>query len=59
MRMLGLEAAKRKVRAYVRIQHPFYETPSKGVYDEKDIKPNGTLGIWWHESMRTLASIEE
>ncbi|KAF8797845.1 hypothetical protein BYT27DRAFT_7265004 [Phlegmacium glaucopus] len=59
-RLLGLEAAKRKVKAYVRIQHPFYETPSKGVYDEKeDIKPSGTLGIWWHETLRTLASIEE
>jgi len=55
-----LEAAKRKVKAYVRIQHPFYETPSKGVYDEKeDIKPSGTLGMWWHETLRALASIEE
>ncbi|KAF8163117.1 hypothetical protein B0H34DRAFT_780914 [Crassisporium funariophilum] len=59
-RMLGLEAAKRKVKAYVRIQHPFYETPGKGTHDEKeDIKPSGTLGIWWHESLRMLASIED
>jgi hypothetical protein len=58
--MLGLEAAKRKVKAYVRVQHPFFETSSKGVHDEKeDIKPVGTLGIWWHESMRSLASIDE
>jgi hypothetical protein len=59
VRMLGLEAAKRKVKAYVRVQHPFFETPSKGVHDGKDIKPVGSLGIWWHESMRLLASIEE
>jgi len=59
-RMLGLEAAKRKVKAYVKIHHPFYETSSKGVQNEQeDIKPNGTLGIWWHESLRVLASIEE
>ena len=58
--MLGLEAAKRRVKAYIRVQHPFFETPSKGAHDEKeDIKPLGSLGIWWHESMRLLASIEE
>lgn len=58
--MLGLEAAKRKVKAYVKIHHPFYETASKGIQDEKeDVKPSGTLGIWWHETLRVLASIEE
>ena len=57
-RMLGLEAAKRKVKAYIKIQLPFYDTTS--VHDERgDIKPSGPLGTWWHESMRVLASIEE
>lgn len=60
--MIGLEAAKRKVKAYARVQHPFYETSSssKSAHDEKeDAKPVGTLGIWWHETLRILAAIEE
>ncbi|KAF9456139.1 hypothetical protein BDZ94DRAFT_1276439 [Collybia nuda] len=61
-RMIGLEAAKRKVKAYARVQHPFYETSSsnKASHDEKeDAKPVGTLGIWWHETLRILATIED
>ncbi|KAJ7632229.1 hypothetical protein FB45DRAFT_911856 [Roridomyces roridus] len=59
-RMIGLEAAKRKVKAYVRLQHPFYETPTKGSHDEKeDIKPDGVAGTWWHETLRMLAAIED
>ncbi|KIK63702.1 hypothetical protein GYMLUDRAFT_40767 [Collybiopsis luxurians FD-317 M1] len=58
-RMLGEEAAKRKVKAYVRVTLPFYETSSKGSHDEKDDpKPDGTIGIWWHETLRMLAAIE-
>lgn len=57
---MGTEAAKRGVKAYVRIQHPFYETSSKHPAVEKDdIKPTDTIGIWWHESLRMLASIEK
>ncbi|KAF9072970.1 hypothetical protein BDP27DRAFT_1381965 [Rhodocollybia butyracea] len=52
-RMLGQEAAKRKFTL------PFYETTSKGSHDEKDDpKPEGTIGIWWHETLRMLAAIE-
>jgi hypothetical protein len=59
-RMLGQEAAKRKVKAYVRVTLPFYETSSKGSHDEKeDPKPDGTIGIWWHETLRMLASVED
>jgi len=59
-RMIGLEAARRKAKAYVRLQHPFYETPEKGTHDEKaNIKPSGTIGIWWHETLRMLAAIED
>lgn len=58
--MIGLEAAKRNVKAYVRLQLPFYETSTKGSHDEKeDVKPSGTIGIWWHETLRVLAAIEE
>jgi hypothetical protein len=60
--LIGLEAAKRKVKAYARVQHPFYETStsSKETHDEKeDAKPVGTIGIWWHETLRMLAAIEE
>ena len=59
-RLIGLEAARRKVKAYVRLQHPFYDTSEKGSANEKvDIKPAGTLGIWWHETLRVLGAIEE
>ncbi|GJE86959.1 nucleoside-diphosphate-sugar epimerase-like protein [Phanerochaete sordida] len=59
-RLVGLEAAKRKVQAYVRLQHPFYECKEKGSHDEKeDVKPDGVLGTWWHETLRMLASIED
>ncbi|KAF8919633.1 hypothetical protein CPB85DRAFT_1373390 [Mucidula mucida] len=59
-RMLGTEAAKRKVKAYVRLQMPFYDTASKGSFDEKqDPKPSGTVGTWWHETLRILAGIED
>jgi len=59
-RMLGLEAAKRQVKAYIRIQHPWYETSPKGGHDEKDnVKPNGTIGTWWHETLRGLGAIDD
>ncbi|KAJ2931429.1 hypothetical protein H1R20_g5726, partial [Candolleomyces eurysporus] len=58
-RMLGLEAARRGVKAYVRIQQPFYETSSKGSLETDNPKPAGTLGTWWHETLRGLAAIED
>ena len=59
-RLLGQEAAKRNVKAYVRVTHPFYETPEKGTHDEKEsIKPSGVRGVWWHEALRVLADIEK
>lgn len=59
-RMIALEAAKRNVKAYVRLQLPFYECSSKGSHDEKEnAKPSGTIGIWWHETLRMLAAIDE
>ncbi|TFK67905.1 NAD(P)-binding protein [Pluteus cervinus] len=59
-RLIGLEAAKRKNKAYIRIQLPFYETSSKGTHDEKeDVKPQGVIGTWWHETLRMLAAIPD
>ncbi|OBZ75658.1 3-hydroxyisobutyrate dehydrogenase, mitochondrial [Grifola frondosa] len=56
--LIGLEAARRKVAAYVRIQHPFYECKEKGSHNEKeDVKPEGALGTWWHETLRALGAI--
>ncbi|KAL0568646.1 hypothetical protein V5O48_013343 [Marasmius crinis-equi] len=55
---LGEEAAKRKVKAYIRVTLPFYET-SKGTPTEKDLKPHGTIGTWWHETLRVLGAIED
>jgi len=58
-RLIGQEAARRNVQAYVRIQHPFYECNEKGDHDEKaNVKPDEVLGTWWHETLRALAAIE-
>ncbi|KAI5124324.1 hypothetical protein M0805_008931 [Coniferiporia weirii] len=58
-RLLGEEAARRDIKAYVRITHPFYETSEKGQHDEKaSVKPAGIRGVWWHETLRVLAAIE-
>lgn len=59
-RLLGGEAARRGVKAYVRVTHGFYDTPEKGTHDEKEsIKPAGVRGVWWHETLRVLANIEK
>ncbi|CAE6478601.1 hypothetical protein ACGC1H_003020 [Rhizoctonia solani] len=58
--LIGTEAARRNVKAYVRLTLPFYDTsPEKIIHEEKDkIKPLGVRGTWWHETLRILASIE-
>ncbi|OAX40511.1 hypothetical protein K503DRAFT_864570 [Rhizopogon vinicolor AM-OR11-026] len=59
-RIIALEAVRRKVKAYVRLQQPVYETPDKGTHDEKeDVKPARPLDMWWHETLRMLASMED
>ncbi|KAJ8595611.1 hypothetical protein M405DRAFT_806987 [Rhizopogon salebrosus TDB-379] len=59
-RIIALEAVRRKVKAYVRLQQPVYETPDKGTHDEKeDVKPVRPLDMWWHETLRMLASIDD
>lgn len=58
-RLIGEEAARRNVKAYVRLQQPWYESPEKGPHDEQeDAKPYGVIGTWWHESLRILGAIE-
>ncbi|KIK98834.1 hypothetical protein PAXRUDRAFT_823446 [Paxillus rubicundulus Ve08.2h10] len=58
-RTIAMEAAKRKVKAYIRLQQPVYESSDKGSHDEKeDVKPIRPLDVWWHETLRMLASIE-
>lgn len=58
-RLIGLEAAKRGVKAYVRLQLPMYECSEKGAHEEKDdVKPNGVVGTWWHEALRMLGAVE-
>jgi len=58
-RLIGEEAARRNVKAYVRLQQPWYDSPEKGSHDEKeDVKPSGVIGTWWHESLRILGGIE-
>lgn len=44
----------------MRVTQPFYDTPEKGAHDEKEsVKPAGVRGVWWHETLRVLASIEK
>ena len=44
----------------MRIQHPFYQCKESGAHDEKEeVKPEGVMGTWWHETLRTLGAIEE
>ncbi|KAA1474851.1 NAD-P-binding protein [Dentipellis sp. KUC8613] len=58
-RLVGTEAAKRNVKAYIRLQEPWYECSEKGTHDEKENpKPLGVLGTWWHETLRILGAIE-
>jgi hypothetical protein len=56
-RFIALEAAKRNVKAYVRLQHPFYTSDKKPVEEKDDLKPEGVNGTWWHESLRAIAAI--
>jgi hypothetical protein len=58
-RMIGAEAEKRNVKAYVRLQMPFYDTGKKPAVESDDVKPfDGPIGVWWHESLRILAAME-
>jgi nucleoside-diphosphate-sugar epimerase len=58
-RLIGTEAARRGVKAYVRLQHPFYTTDKTPAQEKDDIKPEGTYGIWWHETLRILGAIKD
>ncbi|KAG1730614.1 hypothetical protein EDB19DRAFT_1740297 [Suillus lakei] len=56
---LTFTVARIIVNAYVRLQQPVYETSDKGPHDEKeDVKPVRPLDVWWHETLRMLASID-
>lgn len=58
-RLIGEEAARRNVKAYVRLQQPWYESSDKSSHTEQeDVKPYGVIGTWWHESLRILGAIE-
>ncbi|KAI0029730.1 NAD-P-binding protein [Vararia minispora EC-137] len=58
--LCGKEAARRGVKAYVRLIHPFYDCPEKGAHDEKETpKPLGVAGTWWHETMRILGAMKD
>lgn len=59
-RLVANEAARRKVKAYVRLTHVFYICPEKSSHTEKeDLKPDGVRGIWWHEGLRAIAGIDD
>ncbi|KAF8580694.1 hypothetical protein K439DRAFT_1648132 [Ramaria rubella] len=59
--LLGREASKRNVKAYVRITTPFYQTSlDKTVHDESEvIKPVDPVGTWYHEALRILANFQD
>ena len=57
---IGVEAAKRKIKAYIRVQNPYYDCAEKTKHPESaKLQPSGARGIWWHEALRLLASIKE
>lgn len=57
-RCLGLEASKRKVKAYVRFVPAIYQTLERGSHDEKEaITPFGNIGKWTHEALRALGNM--
>ncbi|EIW85380.1 hypothetical protein CONPUDRAFT_98379 [Coniophora puteana RWD-64-598 SS2] len=59
-RHIALEATKRNVAAYVRLQLPVYESPEKGDHSEaEDVKPVTPRDTWWHETTRMLAGMPE
>jgi len=59
--LLGQEATKRKVKAYVRITAPYYQTSlDKTAHDESDqLKPSDPAGTWYHEALRILANFKD
>ncbi|GJJ11992.1 hypothetical protein Clacol_006230 [Clathrus columnatus] len=58
---IGREAAKRGVKAYVRITPPYYQTAlEKTAHQESDvIKPSEPVGTWYHEALRILANFPD
>ncbi|KAG8812138.1 hypothetical protein FRC18_003076, partial [Serendipita sp. 400] len=59
--LIGKEAAKHSIKAYVRSLSSYYDHDTeKKSYTEDDPDgwtPLGVRGTWWHESVRALASI--
>lgn len=59
-KLVAEEAARQKVKAYVRVHQPYYKTLGKSPQDEKGgIEPWGAIGLWWHETLRILGAIKE
>ena len=63
-RNLALEAARRPtIKAYVRLTHAFYDCSSSHSQsapgEDVPLAPAaGARGMWWHETLRMLAAIE-
>ena len=57
-----LAAQPGSIKAHIRVVAPFYEQKKGGKrYKEVDPegwKPNGLRGIWWHEMLRAIGSVE-
>lgn len=59
--LIGKEASARKVKAYVRVTPPHYQTSLEKVAhkESETIKPSDPAGVWYHEALRILASFSE
>lgn len=59
--LLGKEASKRKLKAYIRVTQPYYQTSlEKTAHEEGEVlKPTEPCGTWYHEALRILANFEE
>ncbi|EJT98406.1 hypothetical protein DACRYDRAFT_24484 [Dacryopinax primogenitus] len=55
----GIEAARRgTVKAYVRLTWGFYHCTWDRLHTEDEmLEPDGVRGLWWHETLRSLAAI--
>ncbi|KZT57458.1 hypothetical protein CALCODRAFT_496101 [Calocera cornea HHB12733] len=55
----ALEAARRgTVKAYVRLTFGFYHCSTDRLHtEEEELEPDGVRGVWWHETLRSLAGI--
>ncbi|TIA88836.1 hypothetical protein E3P99_02357 [Wallemia hederae] len=54
---LGQIAATHPINSFTKLTFPFYEFNSKPCSESTELSPQGGRGVWWHDSIRSLATI--